>query len=117
MKEAFKLVKTDKIIRLGMSLSLLLLLFHAVYLAFFYFSLPPVIPLFNQLPWGDERLGFKLEIIVPLCVVIFYFFVNYFFIAKLYKTMPLVSRIIAITTLLASLVIFIFIIRTLQLIL
>lgn len=116
MNAVFSLVKSDKIIRWGMTLAFILLVLHALSIAIFYQTLPPVVPLFNQLPWGPERLGVKFEIMMPLVITALFFILNYFLLAKLYKAMPLVSRIISITTLLAAVLSFIFIIRTLQLI-
>src|SRR5438128_784118 len=107
------LVKADKIIKWGMTFSLFLLFFQAGLLAFFYLKLPPLVPLFNQLPWGEQRLGTKYEILLPLIVTTLFFVFNYLLLIKLYLTMPIVSRIIGITTLLASLLSFIFIVRTL----
>jgi hypothetical protein len=117
MNEVSNIVKADKIIRWGMTFSFILLLFQAGLLAIFYLRLPPIIPLFNQLPWGEERLGVKYEFFLPLIMTSLFFLFNYFLLRKLYITMPLVSRIIGITTLLVSLLSFIFVIRTLQLIL
>lgn len=117
MKDIFSLVKSDKIIRWGMTLAFALLVLHALSIVIFYQTLPPVIPLFNQLPWGNARLGIKFEIMMPLVITTLFFIFNYFLLSKLYKAMPLVSRIIGITTLLAAVLSFIFIIRTLQLIL
>lgn len=117
MNAAFKQIRADKILRMVMTFSLVLVVFHAVYLAFFFFSLPPVVPLYNQMPWGEPRLGSRIEILIPLIITIVFFIINYVLLAKLYTSMPLVSRMIGITTLLISLVSFIFIIRTLQLIL
>ena len=116
MNEVSSLVKADKIIRWGMTFSLVLLFLQLVLLGIFFFQLPPLVPLFNQLPWGDTRLGVSYEIFLPLAITIVFFFFNYFLLRKLYVTMPLVSRMVGITTLLASLLSFIFIIRTLQLI-
>jgi hypothetical protein len=117
MNEVSSLVKADKIIRWGMTFSLLLLILQILIIAFFFFQLPPVIPLFNQLPWGDTRLGIKYELFLPLVMVILFFLFNYFLLKKLYLPMPLVSRIIGITTLLSTLLSCIFMVRTLQLIL
>jgi hypothetical protein len=117
MNEVSSLVKADKIVRWGMTFSFILLLFQAGLLAAFYLKLPPVIPLFNQLPWGEERLGIKYEFLLPLAITSIFFLFNYVLLRKLYITMPLVSRIIGVTTLLASLLSFIFVVRTLQLIL
>jgi hypothetical protein len=117
MNGAFKLIRADKIIRAAMTISLLLILLHIGYLAFFFFSLPPVMPLYNQLPWGEPRLGSRLEVLIPITLTAIFFVINYIFLARLYSTMPLVSRMIGITSLLLSLLSFIFIVRTLQLIL
>jgi hypothetical protein len=117
MSEVSNLVKSDKIIRWGMTFSFILLLFQAGLLAVFFIKLPPVVPLFNQLTWGDDRLGANYEFLLPLVITSLFFLFNYILLRKLYITMPLVSRIIGITTLLAALLSFIFIIRTLQLIL
>jgi hypothetical protein len=117
MNEVSNLVKSDKIIRWGMTFSLALLILQAIILGIFFLQLPPLVPLFNQLPWGDTRLGANYEIFLPLVITTVFFLFNYFLLRKLYVTMPLVSRVIGITTLLAALLSFIFIIRTLQLIL
>jgi hypothetical protein len=111
------LVKADKIIRWGMTFSLLLLFFEVVILGIFYLKLPPVVPLFNQLPWGATRLGPTYEILLPFVMTSVFFIFNYFLLIKLYTNMPLVSRIVGVTTLLATSLSFIFIVRTLQLIL
>src|SRR5215469_3655041 len=114
MNGVSNLVKADKIVRWGMTFAFILLLFQASLLAIFYLRLPPVIPLFNQLPWGEDRLGARYEFLLPLIMTSLFFLFNYILLRKLYITMPLVSRIIGITTLLASLLSCIFVIRTLQ---
>lgn len=111
------LVKADKIIRWAMTFSFILLLLQAGLIALFYLKLPPVVPLFNQMPWGDARLGATYEILIPLVITAVFFLFNYILLTRLYTTMPLVSRIIGITTLLASLLAIIFVVRTLQLVL
>jgi hypothetical protein len=117
MNEVSSLVKADKIIRLGMTFSFLLLVLQALLLGVFFLQLPPIVPLFNQLPWGDARLGAKYEIFLPLVITTVFFLFNYFLLRKLYSNMPLVSRILGITTLLCALLSLVFVIRTLQLIL
>jgi hypothetical protein len=117
MNAAYKQILADKIIRIAMTASFALILLHIGYLAFFFFSLPPVLPLYNQMPWGESRLGSRLEILIPIAITTIFFFVNYVFLVRLYTNMPLVSRMIGITTLLVSVLSFIFIVRTLQLIL
>ena len=117
MKEIYKHITIDKIIRWGMLTAVILFFLHGIFLAIFFTSLPPVVPLYNQMPWGEPRLASKIELILPLILTAGFLLSNYFIIAKLYATMPLVARIISVTTLLISLLAFIFIIRTLQIIL
>jgi hypothetical protein len=117
MKEIYKHINTDKIIRWGMLSAAILFLLHAVLLGIFYTSLPPVVPLYNQMPWGEPRLAAKIELILPIVITAGFLICNYLLIARLYTTMPLVSRIISVTSLLISLLAFIFILRTFQIIL
>lgn len=117
MKNLFKYVKSDKIIKGSFQLSTILLLSQIVYTAFSYFSLPPIVPLFNQLPWGEARLGQKYEIFIPCMLALLVLISNLFLINALYEKLPLLSRILSITTLLVSILSFIFIFQTLRIIL
>lgn len=117
MKNLFKYVKIDKIIKWSFQLSAILLVGQIVYTAFSYFSLPPLVPLFNQLPWGEDRLGQKYEIFLPSILAVVFLICNLFLINNLYEKLPLLSRILSITTLLISILSFIFILQTLSIIL
>jgi hypothetical protein len=100
-----------------MLISGMLLLSQVIYIGFFYLSLPPFLPLFNQLSWGEERLGTKIEIFLPVVIAILFLLFNFFLLNYLYEKMPLVARILGITTLLIAIISFIFILQTLHLIL
>lgn len=117
MKKIFKYIKTDKIIRLSMSISVILLVMETLYIGIFFLSLPQFLPLFNQLPWGEGRLGSRLEIFLPVLVTFFFLIFNFFLLNKLYEHMPLMSRILSITTVLITALSVIFTIQTLQIIL
>ena len=117
MKELFKYAKTDKIIRLSLQASGVLLLSELVYTVISYFSLPPLVPLFNQLPWGEERLGQRFEIFLPVIIAFVFLLINLLLLNKLYERLPLISRILCITTLLISVLSFIFTVQTLHIIL
>jgi len=117
MKGLFKYTKTDKIVRLGIVTAGLLVLIEAIFTIVFYFSLPPFLPLFNQLPWGEERLGTKVEIFIPVLITFFFLIFNLLLLNRFYERMPLLSRILSITTLLITLLSFIFILQTLRIIL
>lgn len=117
MKEHFKFVFADKIIRWGIEAAGALMLLQVIIVAIFYRFLPPYIPLFNQMPWGEERLGLRFEIGLPIIVALFFCIINIFLLRQLYERMPLVSRIISITTLLTAILSGVFIVRTLFLVL
>lgn len=97
--------------------SVFILFVALVFLLFFYRSLPPFIPVFNQLPWGEERLGDKLTIFIPLAIASTMLIGNMIFSQALYDKMPLVVRMISITTFFISFITLIFIIKTTQLLL
>ena len=117
MKELFKYIKIDKIMRLSLQIATVLLFGQIVILAFFYFSLPPLIPLFNQLPWGEDRLGHRLEIFLPSGIALLFLMSNLFLANHLYERLPLVARILSIATLLLSILSGIFTMQTLLIIL
>src|SRR5258706_6354376 len=116
MNELFKHIKTDKIIKWGMILAASLLILETAYILIVYTSLPPFLPLFNQMPWGESRLGDKIEIFLPVIITVAFFVVNVLLITRLYTRMPLASRILSITTLLVTVLSCIFVTRTLLLI-
>lgn len=117
MKEYFKYVFVDKIIRWGIEAACVLILLQIIIVALFYRFLPPYIPLFNQMPWGEQRLGLHFEIVLPIIVVVVFCLINIFLLRQLYERMPLVSRILSITTLLTAILSGVFIVRTLFLVL
>lgn len=117
MKALFKYIKIDKILKWGFLLSAILLLCQIIYTVFSYFSLPPVVPLYNQLPWGESRLGSRLEIFIPSIITFLFIIGNLLLVNKLYEQLPLLSRIISITTLLITILSVIFTFQTLNIIL
>lgn len=117
MKELFKHIKADKIIKWGIILSSSLLIIETAYILITYSLLPPYLPIYNQMPWGEGRLGSKIEIFLPLLITVVFVCVNIFLIARLYTRMPLASRILCITNLLITVLSCIFVTRTLLLIL
>ena len=116
MKESFKLLRADKIIKWGIWSTFGLLIFQTVYVLIFYFSLPPFMPIYNQMPWGENRLGGKIELFLPIVLTFSFLMLNFFLLGRLYEKMPLISRMLSITILLISLLSCIFVIRTLHLI-
>lgn len=116
MKELIKHIKTDKIVKWGVILSLSLLILQTIYILVVYSFLPPYLPIFNQMSWGESRLGSKIEIFLPILITVAFVIINMFLITRLYTRMPLASRILSITTLLITILSCIFVTRTLLLI-
>lgn len=117
MRISFNKLWADKIIKQSIIGSLVLFVLSTIYLLLLFKSFPPYIPLYNQLPWGVERLGDKLMIFLPSVVVFVLFLMNMLIARWIYERMPLVARMIGITSFFISFVTFIFIIRITLLIL
>ena len=108
-------LKSDKIMLYGFSLGLFLIFCSLMIILFVYSRLPPFIPIFNQMPWGEARLGKQIEIFLPLAFSLIIFLVNISFSSVLYLKTPLISRILCVTSLLVSLFMILLTVRTIQL--
>jgi len=108
MKEFFKVVKTDRIIYRTSLASGFVITATFLYAILRFFSLPPFIPVFNQLPWGNQRIGPSFTIFIPLALTIIILIANLALSSFAYSKNPLLSRIFSITTLLCCLLMFIF---------
>lgn len=112
MKELFKDIKGDKTIVLAFSVNILLIIVTIAYILFAYRNLPPFVPIFNQLPWGEQRLGGQIAIFIPALAALLIFVINIFTSALIYKKIPLISRMLSATSLLAGILSFLFIAKT-----
>ncbi len=116
MKEFIKKLNADKIIKLAAHFSFGFTLLHLSIIVVSYSHLPLFLPLFNQMPWGGERLGIKIAIFIPFLITNIFIFLNLFLALRIYEKMPLLSRILNITNVLISFLAFVFIVRTILLI-
>ncbi|OGH19607.1 MAG: hypothetical protein A3D74_04040 [Candidatus Levybacteria bacterium RIFCSPHIGHO2_02_FULL_37_13] len=116
MKVFFEDVKNDKITRLGFASSFGIVLASVVFVLFYFNSLPSFIPIFNQLPWGEHRLGATNTIFLPILIAFLILLFNLFLSLVIHKRIPLVSRMLAITSLSVSFLVLFFVIRTVQLV-
>lgn len=88
-----------------------------IFILFSYGGLPPFIPIFNQLPWGEERLGKTITIFVPVLVALLILVINLFTSSITYRKIPLVARMLAAVSLLIGILTFLFVVKTITLIL
>lgn len=112
MKKFISNIKADKLTYRGFIFSLFLIILPLAYVLIYYKSLPPFIPLFNQLPWGLERIAPTIYIFIPIAIYIAVFLFNIIFTSVVYGKNPLIARFLAATTLLIGIMNFLFIIRT-----
>ena len=116
MKNLISHIISDKILRWSSILSLLFILLTLIIVIIAYRNLPPLIPLYNQMPWVEARLGRAPELFIPPTIAFSVFLINVIFSQSAYTKMPLVARMLCVTSFLISLIMSIFIIRTIQLI-
>lgn len=112
MKKFFNNIREDKTITSAFFINGFLIILILAYILFYYAKLPPYVPVFNQLPWGEERLGATFTIFIPILITLLIFIINLFICASIYKKIPLISRMLAATSLLAGILTFLFIIKT-----
>lgn len=116
MKDFFKEIAQDKTIVYAIIINILLIVATFIYILFSYSNLPPFVPIFNQLPWGEQRLGNTPTIFIPVFVALLIFLTNVLISTLIYNKIPLISRMFSAISLLAGILTFLFIIKTITLI-
>lgn len=116
MKDFIKNIRSDRLTFNGFIISIALTLITVLYILLQYKNLPPFIPIFNQLPWGDQRLVSTPGIFIPIIIFVCLFIFNVIFTSVVYSKNPLIARIVASVTLLLAIINFLFIGRTIFLI-
>ncbi|MEK7061008.1 MAG: hypothetical protein AAB931_00625 [Patescibacteria group bacterium] len=117
MNGFFKDIKEDKILLRGSILTLSVVFLSFISIGLFYSKLPPFLPLFNQMPWGEERIQKTVWIFIVPGIALIIFAINLIFEKFIYKKIPLMARIFSITALLISILGFLFIFRTINIVL
>jgi len=117
MKEFFKDVKNDKLTYRVFITTLFFILLPLPYILFFYRNLPPFLPVFNQLPWGQPRLAPPWGIFIPSLISLCILITNIILSSVLYKKTPLVSRLLAVISFIIALLTLLFVFRTIQIVL
>ncbi|MDP3941503.1 MAG: hypothetical protein Q8Q49_04310 [bacterium] len=116
MREHFATLTSDKITRATMGLTIVFFVLQLGFILFSLRGLPPYLPIFNQLPWGVERLGTTTSIFLPLLIAVICSVTNLILASITYSLMPLVARVMGVTSFLVMLLCFIFTLRTILLI-
>lgn len=116
MKKVINTIKADKIVYFCFLAGICLLILSTVLIGLFYTKLPPILPLYNQLPWGEARLGPKPQVFIPIGIGMFFYGINISISYALYGKIPLLSRVIMTAALLFCLFIFLLMARTVDLV-
>lgn len=117
MKNFLRNIKSDKTTYIAFSVAIIILVTIFIFVLSFYGRLPPFVPVFNQLAWGEERLGTPIALFIPILIAFFIFIFNLIVSELIYERIPLVARMFAGTSLLIAALTFIFVIKTVILIL
>lgn len=111
-----KTLFADRITALSFFATVVFILITLLFILVTFTKLPPFVPIFNQLPWGEDRIGAKIQMFLPIAITTMIFIINFFLSCLIYKKMPLVARLLCISGLLASFFVLIFSIRTILLV-
>ncbi len=117
MKEFFKDVRSDKLTFRVFTATLIFIFLPLPYILFFYGNLPPYLPVFNQLPWGQPRLAPPWGVFIPSIISFCILISNVILSSVLYKKTPLVSRMLAVISFIIAILTLLFVFRTIQIVL
>ncbi len=105
MKKITSIILQDNAIKYSLISSAGLFLLLVTLFTFQYKKLPPVIPLFNSLPWGNSRLvSVQALFIIPI-FLLFVSGVNVFLANRLYKKYTILARMLSVNILLATILV------------
>ncbi len=95
MKGKINILYKDKFLRYSSTLTAVFLLAVSSLVVFSYPHLPPLVPLFNSMPWGMMRLySGQMVIILPIFVLAVVL-INMVLVITIYKKFTLLARIIS----------------------
>lgn len=97
MKKFFKTLQKDSVLSWTFLLTIIFVVIMVGLIGIFFMSLPPFLPLYNQMPWGYERLGHSFELLyLPLGTLIVCA-INTILGIKLIGKIPLLARFLFLT--------------------
>lgn len=103
MNVNFKTSFSDRVISYALVISCAVILVQFGFLVFQFANFPPVVPLFNSLSWGQDRLAAKLVVFLVPSILLMLVFLNFFLASKFYKKNALLSRMLMFNVLMSVL--------------
>lgn len=102
MKGNFRYIFLDKSIKYAVIVSIILLTVLTAGLIFSYQFFPPLVPLFNSLPWGEDRLSQKEYIFIVPAFILILLIANTYVASLLIHKRMLLSRMLSLNILLST---------------
>lgn len=100
MNSSIRILFSDKGIKYAIIGAVFLFVIELIGIILIYPNLPPLIPLFNSLSWGSDRLTYGQFIFAIPAILVIITFVNIVFAAVSYRKHALLSRMVAVNLLL-----------------
>lgn len=97
MKKLFKLIQKDSVLSWTFWTTIVFVLVMIVLIGVFYTNLPPFLPLYNQMPWGYDRLGHAYELFLLPFSTLFICIINTTIGIRLMSKVPLLARFLFLT--------------------
>lgn len=113
---AFNDVRGDRVLFRGFAINFFIILLTFLYILLSFRNLPPFLPLFNQLPWGEQRIAETIWIFIIPFLSFIIFILNLIYSELTYRKIPLVPRILVVTSFIVSILALLFVVRTIQLV-
>lgn len=114
MNALFENIKEDKLLERGFLLNFFIIVISLLYILLYFKNLPPFIPIFNQLPWGEQRIAETIWIFLLPVISFLILGINLISSSMFYKKNPLIARLFSVTSFLVSTLAFLFIVRTIH---
>lgn len=114
MNAFFKDLREDKLLGQGFVFNFIIILISLLYIFLYFRNLPPFIPIFNQMPWGEQRIAKTIWIFILPFLSFLILIINLTLSSMFYKKNPLIARLFSITSFLVSVLTFLFIVRTIH---
>lgn len=93
----------DKLILFFLGISLLSIILNIIFFIINYVNLPPRVPLFYSLPWGDNWLVALPQFLILASIALLFLVLNFFMIWYLHSSQLIIKRLIAVSTAFISL--------------
>lgn len=94
LKDEFNIFWQEKTIRVATRISFAILFFALGFLLLTWKNLPPQLPLFYSLPWGEEQLGKPVFLLILPLSSLFWGILNFFLGVFSFEKQPLAAKIL-----------------------